>query len=109
MEIGRFDRCVLAGPNGKPWTASSRDQLCHDLVALIEEIGQPYPHGWIRAIVMGRSAEHSLLPWRVGSWVHARLACFFPPGRDAGLNEVLRIPRPVEALRTTQSEWGPTA
>lgn len=40
--------------------------------------------------------------------MHARFA-LFPPGRDAGLNEVLRVLHPGGAFRTALSGWEHTA
>ncbi|MDR2985339.1 MAG: class I SAM-dependent methyltransferase [Nocardiopsaceae bacterium] len=50
------------------------------------------------AVVLPGSAEHVPLPDASIDVVHARFAYFFPPGRDAGLREVLRVLRPGGAL-----------
>jgi SAM-dependent methyltransferase len=51
-----------------------------------------------RARVLAGSAEHIPLPDASVDVVHARFAYFFPPGRDAGLAEALRVLRPGGTL-----------
>ena len=51
-----------------------------------------------RVRVLHGSAEHLPLPDAGADVVHARFAYFFPPGRDRGLAEVMRILRPGGAL-----------
>jgi len=47
---GAFKRSALAlGLTGRMTATAPGDQLRHDLVALAEQIGQPYPHGEIHA------------------------------------------------------------
>jgi hypothetical protein len=47
---GPFKRCALAlGLSGRMTATVPGDQLHHDLVALTEQIGQPYPHAEIHA------------------------------------------------------------
>lgn len=51
-----------------------------------------------RAQVLHGSAEQIPLPDACMDVVHARFTCFFPPGCDLGLAEVLRVLRPGGAL-----------
>ncbi len=51
-----------------------------------------------RVRVLAGSAEHIPLADASVDVVHARFAYFFPPGRDTGLAEVLRVLRPGGAL-----------
>ena len=51
-----------------------------------------------RVRVLRGSAEHIPLDDASVDVVHARFAYFFPPGRDAGLAEVMRVLRPGGAL-----------
>jgi SAM-dependent methyltransferase len=58
--------------------------------------------------VRAGSAEHTGLPGRSADVVHARFAYFFPPGKDAGLAEVLRVLRPGGRLIMVDNDyrWG---
>jgi ubiquinone/menaquinone biosynthesis C-methylase UbiE len=58
--------------------------------------------------VLHGSAEHIPLPDASVDVVHARFAYFFPPGRDAGLAEVMRVLRPGGALVVIDNDhqWG---
>jgi SAM-dependent methyltransferase len=58
--------------------------------------------------VLAGSAEHIPLPDASVDVVHARFAYFFPPGRDAGLTEVLRVLRPGGHLVVVDNNyrWG---
>ena len=58
--------------------------------------------------VRAGSAEHTGLPDRSVDVVHARFAYFFPPGKDAGLAEVLRVLRPGGTLIMVDNDyrWG---
>lgn len=60
------------------------------------------------ARVLHGSAEHIPLPDASIDVVHARFAYFFPPGRDAGLAEVLRVLRPGGVLVVIDNDhrWG---
>ena len=51
-----------------------------------------------RVRVLRGSAEHIPLPSASVDVVHARFAYFFPPGCDAGLDEVMRVLRPAGTL-----------
>ncbi|MGI8762304.1 MAG: class I SAM-dependent methyltransferase [Jatrophihabitantaceae bacterium] len=61
-----------------------------------------------RARVLRGSAEHIPLPDACIDVVHARFAYFFPPGCDAGLEEVLRVLRPGGSLVVIDNDhrWG---
>lgn len=48
--------------------------------------------------VLHGSAEHIPLPDESVDVVHARFSYFFPPGRDAGFNKVMRVLRPNGTL-----------
>jgi SAM-dependent methyltransferase len=58
--------------------------------------------------VAAGSAEHLSLPSCSVDVVHARFAYFFPPGKDAGLTEVLRVLRPGGSLVVVDNDyrWG---
>ncbi|HEV7654949.1 MAG TPA: class I SAM-dependent methyltransferase [Mycobacteriales bacterium] len=58
--------------------------------------------------VVHGSAEHIPVPDAAVDVVHARFAYFFPPDRDAGLAEVMRVLRPGGALVVVDNDqrWG---
>lgn len=56
------------------------------------------------AQVLHGSAEHIPLPDSFVDVVHARFAYFFPPGCDAGLDEVLRVLRPGGTLTVIDND-----
>ncbi|HEY1639943.1 MAG TPA: class I SAM-dependent methyltransferase [Streptosporangiaceae bacterium] len=64
--------------------------------------------GRVMPEVLAGSAEHTGLPDACADVVHARFAYFFPPGKDAGLAEVLRILRPGGRLLVVDNDyrWG---